>query len=385
MAKLGVRSHGALLSQLLARPQLSSQVQQLDGERLAGLIRRVGVEDAGELLSLVSADQLTKLFDGELWRHDGDEETLDPERFALWLEVLLESGPFFAADRLAALPQELLSHALDGHLIAFDVDDLATFASIEGMDEATDKALSAPLSHELDHYLLLSRGQAGWDALLSAILALDERHPDHLRVVLDHLCRLAMQAIDDSGLFTVLNEAQALAEDALAEREERRAARGYVPPADARAFLALKDHPEQLLAHPERDALTKAYFRRLEPEPSMGRGTIDLAAELDALEVTPALPQPGTNTLADALRALHEHDSTRHTVRLEELAYLTNLLIAAAPDEQRPRPAAAAQEAMAVCGRALTWLATQGITEPLQTLPLDILYRIGRRLDERLS
>src|SRR5262245_2804754 len=51
-------------------------------------------------------------------------------------------------------------------------------------------------------------------------------------------------------------------EDARAEREERRAARGFVSPADARAFLGLA---RRVPIEPERDPITRAYFRELRP------------------------------------------------------------------------------------------------------------------------
>lgn len=376
-------SSGAFLAQLLDRPQLMAQVRRLDGERLAGLIRHIGVDDAGELLALVSSKQLVELFDGELWRNDGAEEHLDPARFARWLEVLLESGAAFAAKRMAALPEELFTHALGGHLMVLDLDALSTAAEMDGVDDATDKALSGPLSIEIDQYLLLSRGHDGWDALVEVVLALDQSHEERLRSTLDRLCAATMEAVDESGLFTVLSEAEALAEDAVAEREERRAARGYVSTSDARAFLALDDDREVLVATPERDAITKAYFRRLKPSQPVRAVPSDLAARLDELDLAPALPEPNTQRLGEALRALHESDPTKHAERLEELAYLTNLLVAVAPNDERPRPADAAHRAMAACGRALAWLEarTDPPEEPVAVYPLDVLYRIGADLD----
>lgn len=384
MTKLtSTTSSGAFLAQLLDRPQLMAQVRRLDGERLAGLIRHIGVDDAGELLALVSSEQLVELFDGELWRNDGAEEHLDPARFARWLEVLLESGAAFAANRMAALPEELFTHALSGHLMVLDLDALSTAAEIDGVDDATDKALSGPLSLEVDQYLLMSRGYDGWDALVEVILALDETHEDQLRSTLDRLCAATMETVEQDGLFTVLSEAEALAEDAISEREERRAARGYVSASDARAFLALDDDREDLANNPERDAITKAYFRRLKPSQTVNNAPSDLAARLDELELAPALPEPNTHRLGEALRALHESDPAKHAERLEELAYLTNLLIAVAPDDARPRPADAAHRAMAACGRALVWLGGRedAPAEPVAVYPLDVLYRIGADLE----
>src|SRR5574340_561157 len=55
-------------------------------------IERVGLEDAGELMALATTEQLLHVFDETLWTSaaPGRDERLDPERFAVWLEVMLE-------------------------------------------------------------------------------------------------------------------------------------------------------------------------------------------------------------------------------------------------------------------------------------------------------
>jgi hypothetical protein len=98
---------------ILEEPSLVQAVQTLEPEVLTKLVRHIGLEDSGELVALFTTEQLMEVFDEDLWQSDrpGDEETFDDKRFALWLEVLLESGPGLAARKVAELDEDLLSAA----------------------------------------------------------------------------------------------------------------------------------------------------------------------------------------------------------------------------------------------------------------------------------
>ena len=96
-----------LLLRILERPGLVAAVRELPGAVLGKLIDRIGLEDAGELVALATTAQLERVFDDDLWRADraGGDETFQPERFALWLRVMLEAGedaPGAAVVRAAA-------------------------------------------------------------------------------------------------------------------------------------------------------------------------------------------------------------------------------------------------------------------------------------------
>ena len=100
-----------LLLRILDRPELVAAVRELPASALGRLIDRVGLEDAGELVALASSEQLEGIFDEDLWRaaEPGEDERFRPERFALWLEVLLEGGDELLTERLCALPRDLLT------------------------------------------------------------------------------------------------------------------------------------------------------------------------------------------------------------------------------------------------------------------------------------
>src|SRR5690606_26877554 len=110
--------------------------------------------------------------------------------------------------------------------------------------EAADAALERALNEEIDGYLLVAREEQGWDAALSLVLALDRRDRSLLVRILDRCALLGSRYIDDlDALAELLSEAESLAEDVEAAREQRRAKLGYVEPRAATGFLALARMP----------------------------------------------------------------------------------------------------------------------------------------------
>ena len=67
-----------ILERLIQSPDLVERVQRLPPEDFSALIRRVGVEDAGELIALGTTEQLTRAFDEDLFTAEGAGER---ERF----------------------------------------------------------------------------------------------------------------------------------------------------------------------------------------------------------------------------------------------------------------------------------------------------------------
>lgn len=365
-----------MLSHMLEDPQLAPQLRALPAPVLRELILRVGLEDAGELVALASLEQLREVFDEDLWRspRPGQDEAFDAERFCTWLEVLLEGGDAAVADRLAELSEDFLVLAFSRLLRALDPAEVA--ASLADDDEAglLDKALEAGGCEELADHLVVPRVENGWQAVWTALVALDERHSARLREVL-HRCWLATreEAEAAGGLYDVLAGEERLLEDARAERDERRAARGYVSPADARAFLALA---RRVPAAPERDPITRAYFRDLRPVPAAhgsagGRAGAPrplrrLLAEA-GVEGDGAPPPPEASLFRDAVARLAASDPAAHQRVVEELAYLANVLVAG--DASRAwQPVEAAERVLELCDAGLRALRgrEQGACEPAE-------------------
>ncbi len=124
---------------ILERPGLVAAVRELPGAVLGKLIDRIGLEDAGELVALASTAQLERVFDDDLWRADraGGDETFRPERFALWLQVMLEAGEGALVQRLCELPQELVALAVHRLVLVLDNDVLTDLLTAE--DEEAER------------------------------------------------------------------------------------------------------------------------------------------------------------------------------------------------------------------------------------------------------
>jgi hypothetical protein len=411
-----------LLARILETPDLAEQVQALPAQALAKLIGHMGLEDAGEIVALASTEQLARVFDEDLWRSDraGQDERFDARRFLLWLEVMLEAGDDFVAAKLADLDEELVTMAVQEHVLVISLEDLAREAGDREDGERVEKALSDCLSEELDDFVLVARAHDGWDTILSAVLALDREHHDLVTRILERCAAMSAERIEETGgLYDVLTSRETLEADVAAEREDRRAAEGHVAPSAAAAFLKLAREggdPARLA----RDPLTRAYFRDLRrepdqtarsrsrlgsttttttttpPSPERQRGAeppADLArvlVEAGVVDAKPGLALPtgrGAAATAEplvlrALRRLAEDDATRAFERSEELAYVANVLAAGwSPEEgRRARPLEAVHAAVAAASFGLELHAGKGasidtIATVLRDTPVDLLFR----------
>lgn len=421
-----------LLMRILERPELVAAVRELPAPVLGSLIDRVGLEDAGELVALASSEQLQGVFDRDLWRAagPGEDERFRPERFALWLEIMFESGEAFLIERLCALPRDLLTLAVHRLLLVVDMDALWQRVSEPSEElERLERALDAPLFEEWEEFRLLARDPMHWDVVWAALLALDRDHHELLRAILEQCCALSSEYIEEQGgLYEVLRSEEMLEGDVAAEREDRRAAEGFVAPAEARSFLELARRGEQLET---RDPMTRAYFRAMASEKQArpaesaeragGTEPTGPAADVsrlvrlleDAAVVEPTRPQPvaalaagpaaaserGRRARADrsqstspgkpmlllqaALVELRLLEPEQFSRRIEELGYLANVLVAGSGG-RRPRPVEALEQAIAVCNTGLERAlgadrALARAVEMLGRIPADQLFRRGYR------
>lgn len=366
-------STAAVIERITSDPELLPAIRRLDPAVLGALIRRVGLEDTGALISLCSAGQLEAIFDADLWAGEapGEAEQFRPGRFALWLEVLGELGDAQVIDRLLELDQDLLTMAVHELALVVYTDELVATGDA---DEAVDRYQFG----ELDELLVFARDPGTFDPLWSALVALDRDHHDLVRGVLERCAALAAPAIEADGLSQVLGDAEALADSVAGDREERRAASGYLAPEDARAFLRLAADGT---GDPDvRDAITAAYFRRRRPRPievaDSSRLRELLADELGDLERPAARPRLGDGSsgvaaFVAALAALADADPELHDQRRAELAYLANALVAG----RGLRPIDAMEQVFAACAAGLG----EAMTDLAQT-SADLLFRRGYRL-----
>jgi len=391
----------SMLARVLEEPDLVSAIQALPPASLLGLIERVGLEDAGELIALTTTEQLRRIFDEDVWRNGrpGEDDRFDPARFTLWLDVMLEAGAPFAADKLAELPEDLVELALHHHILVISLEELALLISEGEGQVPLEKVVEDSPYLEFGDYCVIGRAWEGWDTLSTVLVALDERHSHSLQAMLERLWRVTSDYVyGQGGLFEVLTSEEMLQSDAAADREDRRGREGFVAAASARSFLSLArtSDPENLLRDPVRDPITRAFFRHTETSPvktgptgsPTARGLRDLLDEIADDAPGPLLLSSGPGHseahpgLTRALVELAGRDPVRHTERLRELGYLANTLLAGAGARgERLRPLEAAQAALATCSLGLEYAQpeTSGPNQ-LDRLSCDVLFRIGARL-----
>jgi len=406
-----------LIGRILDEPGLIAALRDADAAVLGGLIEHIGLEDAGEIVSLMTTEQLAQVLDEDVWRSDrpGEDETFDSERFALWLEIVLEAGERFAVERLVALDEELVILALDKLILVIDRDALIlSMSDAHRSTEADllDKALESCLYLDLEEFSVISRGGRGWDAVIAVLLEIDKQDHELLRRLLERLCDLAAVHIEDSGgLYDVLTSEEMLESDAAAARADRRAERGHVAPSDARSFLGLaRQTPlDEIVDERAADPITRVYFRELG-----GEGTRAVAAAPVSPwgaarpgELLGILRQAGivasrppaallegrgrraSGSLLSALRRIRDDDEALGARLLTEVAYLANVLVSGSSFEgRRYRPVEAAEAAIEVCSSGLDHLLGDAspdsgrARELVEREGLVKLFRIGWRLSQ---
>ncbi len=403
-------SPARLLQHILEDRSLVAAVRELPAPALGKLIDQIGLEDAGELVALASTEQLERVFDEDLWSSEraGEDPRFDPARFAAWLEVMLEAGEAAVVERLCELPLDFVVLCVQRLVLVIDIDALAANMSEAGEDgDLTEKALESSLNEEWEEFRVIARDLAAWDAVWTSLIALDREHHVVLRQILERCCFLSSEFIaDNGGLYEVLTSDEMLESDVRAERDDRRAAQGYVAPSDARAFLELARTGQGVEG--ERDPITRAYFRELVPKyekpvaSSAGvTRLLRLVQKVDGAQAeAPATPRLATGTgargrklatrakaarlLELALSELRERHPAEYAQRLEEMGYLANVLVSGHEQRgRRLRPVDALEAALAACEIGLT----QALGEPdlndavalLRKTPLDRLFRKGWR------
>lgn len=382
-----------LVTRLLEQPDLVHLVQGLPAPVLTKLIHHIGLEDAGEIVALATTAQLEGIFDEDLWRSErpGKDETFDADRFALWIEVMLEAGEAFAAQKIAELDEDFVTLALCKHVLVIDIDGLCVQMSSSAHsddDDLVEKALEGCLYQEFEEFRVIAKNHRSWEPILSVLVELDKEHHTLLRTLLDRCCAISSEYIEESGgLYDVLTSEEMLESDVAGEREDRREQEGFVAPSAAASFLNLSRVTplEDVLQSRTYDAVTRAHFRAAAVK---GRPTAAAARRSDALEaknaanpqslkgflevlreadVLPPATEPGLLTagakhgddlpFTSAIREVKTRDAEIYGKRLMELSYLVNVLISGCSYNGGAfRPFEAVEAAICTCNLGLEQL-----------------------------
>lgn len=320
-----------LMRKLLDHAGLPELVPRLQTPTLTRLIETLGVEDSGPLIAHTSTRQLQRVFDETLWHSlsPGAVERMEPQVFLRWLLVLLEQGDGFVAERLQALGLQFVAAQLQHHLGAYDMQD-----TLKGLDDDTE---------QIGQYLVTPKTPEDWDLLRSVLVSLDADYPDFAQAVLGNIATTVSHAgVDQIASYAAVDEQS--------DREQRRAADGFVNLASAVEFLAFaRTQPlAETATMQEYSSAVRPYLSpELQESSEQNSGAEQQAIDASGLrELTDLLNETGlvaeSLRLSDAtahqlplkelLDQLEQQEPDIFSNRLAELVFLGNVLVAGCKD-----------------------------------------------------
>lgn len=409
-----------LLARILDTPHLAKVVPQLQPELLQRIIHNCGLEDCGEIVALATPEQLKRVFDLDLWSaaEPGLDEQFDADRFGVWIEVLLETGAAVAAQKLAGMDVDLMITGLAQHALVYDRAAITPYETLDG--ELVTYCADAigvhddGLTFEVGGYLLMAKRADSWDAIVEVLNALGEEHPKYFERVMCGCVVLSNVGFEDDGLDELLDDGNQAMLNLAVDREGRREKKGYVTPAQARAFLRMSRELQlDGDAMPTANPLALAYFRAInetttaeansepntsglsesesdaQPAPPTAQkdSAESVAAIFELLHDAGIIPQPpralltGSEESVPRLNAIKtrlefalEQNYEAYLARQEELAYLANVLMAGCSIQARTFTAQEASDAaIAICNLGLENWPLQWLPANSTTLPVSLL------------
>ena len=331
-----------LLVRLLSTPNLPAIVPQLQPEVLHRVIQTCGLEDCAELVALATPAQLGRVLDADVWRvrAAGADESFDADRFALWIEVLMQAGTAVAAEKLAGLDLDLAVEGFARHLAVFDHAAIAGFVTLDG-EHVPGRSPKRERNAEIGGYGIEARRTEAWDTIVELLAFLAAEQPDYFHRLMRGCVRLSHGPREEDGFHQLLDHTAQHAFDLAADRDARRERQGYVTPAQAHAFLRSARDVQLDSGVPPASPIVRAYFREIAvPDVSGEKAAADATEEAsEALAFVEVLrdagvigSQPrallgageGTRTSLSWLEAYLDSSLTG----AEELGYLANAIAA---------------------------------------------------------
>ena len=395
----------SLVERLLDTPHAAQVIRRLQPEVLHRVILTSGLEDAGELVALASPAQLQRVFDFDLWHapRPGFDETLDADRFATWLEVLMDQGPEVAAEKLLGMDREFVTAAFAQHVRVFDGAAMSAYTTLDGELITPKRPGREEFSAEIGGFLIVARKSRAWDSLVPLLQHLDAEHPDGFRRLMRACRDVSHAGFERDGLYDLAGIEEQQLFDVASDRARRMEQQGYATPAQARAFLQSARQLDLAgTAPPARSPIARAYFHEIEEaamesalttvddvekapasedavadEAELSASTAAVAdlladagigAPARALLTAPeAHTRTGLSRIQAFLRSVDERDADASSMRLAELAFLTNAIAAGSAIQDRPFTVREAGDAaVAICNLGLeNWPAQWQAAEDL--------------------
>ena len=255
------RSSKKLLKTLTDNPALPAFVRTLKAPVLKRLIDHVGLHDAGDLIALTTTEQMRDIFEESLWETlvPGQAERLRPERFLEWLDVMLEAGAGFTAERLIELGDAFVVMNFQPLITVIDASVAVEHQEDGGCMCALCILSARDASFEvIGDYVVVGMHDDEWDTVRAALVEIDGEDAAFLQRVLAQ-CSTAPTMRSFSG------QGQHILDDETYEREQRRERSGFVTPQMAAVFLkATRQTPlDDLVGQTGYDPVAQRYFEQL--------------------------------------------------------------------------------------------------------------------------
>src|ERR1043166_1053147 len=256
-----------ILARITDNPQLARAVARLPPEVLHAVIANRGLQDCGELLTLATSEQLSAVFDIDLWKAapGGAAEEFDAARFCEWIEVLVDADARIAAVRLATMDRAIVVAGLSPHIAVFDPATFSPVIESSGADPWSNPGRERGVFAEIGGYVVVARGATGWDAIVEVLRALDEHHREAFHHVMRGCRTLSDSGRELDGLDDLLSTSEQTVFDLSASREHRRDRLGFLPPEHARAFLESARRTSLTAPPPTANPVFTSYRRSIAP------------------------------------------------------------------------------------------------------------------------
>jgi hypothetical protein len=327
-----LRPNHDLIARIVDAPHAALVVRQLQPEILHRVIQACGLEDSADLVALATPAQLQRVFDLDLWRQQqaGTDEQLDPDRFATWIEVLMDAGAATAAEKLAGMDADIVITALAQHILVFDVAAIAPLTGDDGDVEPIVRSSERP-SREVGGYLVGARRTGTWETIVDLLVSLDATHPEFFHRVMRGCRKLSNSGFEVDGLDDLLGAEEQDLFDVAVARDQRREGQGYLTPADARAFLEAARHVDRRAAAPPKpNPIARVYFRNAASQDRVPREVADATVEFSASADAASEPEASAAALADVMSVLSEAGVLKPQLQ-------PRALLAGAPGDAGPR------------------------------------------------
>jgi hypothetical protein len=340
----------ARLDRLISRKDTMRVVRQMPTLDLYATVRDVGIEDALEVLELMSPAQVQGFLDLDGWRKD----RVDPAAMARWVRTFFAANVERAVGQLRGLDIELLTLLIKIHCRVYDLT----------LDEQPEEEVGRHTMTPDGRFLIVFGGVGGDDDTLATIQQFLERLMARDMLFVLRLCESLRWELPSS-----------LEEEALRWRHARLADLGFLPAEDAATIFAWLD-PEQALTMPAPPS---------RPVPP----SADDAVSTD-LTSSPLLPWDllgeGASVLSKAIAGL---DAGRRDRVHHELMLVANRVHASDAADLGDSDALkeTVRHVTSTAGTGLAWLA-QGdesqLAARLTTTNVQHLFRVGHSLALKL-